>query len=297
MSVPLRRSLQFCLPFILPLALLSAPAEAQGPFAQVPGKVVLEPSDAQGNEVTGPGYYQVTVGAGSSSVLYALVGNLAKKVVNVSIAPVDAKSGVYGGVSYGLPQQKRKKVGAWIHLSTAQVRVHPGRAAVVSFSVTVPAHTPPGQYVGGLSAYVRTRKTAAIHGRQQRDGSILLQLRRIVAVVVTVPGPAFGRFAVLKVNAKQRPDAVYLIAHIRNTGTTLLKGQGHLWLWKQGVRKAILSQPLSLDTTVPRTTVLYPIFWSRHPAPGTYDATVTVSWNGKGKATRKSMFSWKAAKR
>jgi hypothetical protein len=297
MPVPLSRlaPIALCLSAI---ALFNAPTAsfANDSFGLPPGKVVLQPADAQGNEVPGPGYFEVTANAGSSAQLYALVGNVGKKKMTVSIVPVDAKSGVYGGVSYGLPQQHRKHVGAWLKLSMSRVLIHPGRAAVVPFSLSVPAKTKPGQYVGGLTAYVPAHKSKASQAKRGKGGAIILQLRRIVAVVVTVPGASFGRLKLAKVNAKQRPDAVYLIAHIRNTGTTLLKGTGHLWMWKQGVKQPIMSVPLTLDTTVPRTTVLYPILWAKHPQKGTYRVTATVSWEGGGKSTQRSKIVWPAAK-
>jgi hypothetical protein len=254
------------------------------------GQVILQPSDQAGNQIPGPGYFQITAAPGSSTQLYAIVGNVGKTRFTVSIVPVDARSGVYGGVSYNLPQQKRKRVGAWIALSTSRVVVHPGRASVVAFTVRVPASTAPGQYVGGLTAFVPAPRSGPPSGPHQRSGAIILQLRRIVAVVVTIPGPAYGRFAVSRVNPKQRPDAVYLIAHIRNTGTILLKGQGTLWMWKQGRKSPVLTKKLLLDTTVPQTTVLYPILWARHPANGVYHVTIQVSWDG-GHTTRKFTFT------
>lgn len=294
MIVSLKRlaPLVLCLSAVLWQAPVVTHAAGTAPPA---GKVVLQPADRDGNEIPGPGYFAITAAPGSSTQLYALVGNVGTSRFTVSLVPVDAKSGVYGGVSYNLPQQKRKKVGSWMALSSSRVVVHPGRAAVVGFTVHVPANTAPGQYVGGLTAFVPATGSTAGSANHRRDGAIILQLRRIVAVVVTVPGPAYGRFVVPRVNPKQRPDAVYLIAHIRNMGTILLKGQGTLWMWQQGVKKAVLTTKLTLDTTVPRTTVLYPILWAKHPKAGVYHVTILVTWDG-GKTTRKFTFSWTVKK-
>ncbi len=260
------------------------------------GSVVLQVSDQNGTVLPGSGYFQITAAAGSRTQLYAVVGNAGSKAFAVSITAVDARSGVYGGVSYDLPQKRSRAVGSWIKLAVRSAKIAAGRAILVPFSVQVPAGTPGGQYIGGLTAYVpvsssRTGKGAA------SNGAIVLQLRRVVAVVITVPGQEYGRFAVSRVNAKQRPDAVYLIAHIRNTGTMLVSGQGHLWMWKQGTRRAVLSVPIAVDVVVPRTTVLYPIHWASRPSAGKYSVTVTLSWAGGGKTTRKSSFIWTAPKR
>jgi hypothetical protein len=251
------------------------------------GGVVLTPSDSRGNELNGSGYFEVTAVPGSTTTLYALVGNVQHHKVGIDITPVDARSGVYGGVSYDLPQQRHAAVGAWIATSLKRVALAPQKATVVTLTLHVPAGTSSGQYVGGVTAYVPT--TATVRGSGRHNGAIQLQLRRVVAVVVTVLGPAFGRFSIGSVKAKHRPDAYYLITHIHNTGTMLLKGQGHLWVWRQGVRKALVSSALSVDTTLPHTTVHYPLFWSRNPPPGTYRYNVVLAWNG-GRCTKTGVF-------
>jgi hypothetical protein len=249
--------------------------------------VVLTPSDSQGNELEGSGYFEVTAAPGSTTTLYALVGNVQHRKVGINLVPVDARSGVYGGVSYDLPERRRKMVGAWMALSTPNVRLGPRKATVVTVTLRVPAGIASGQYVGGLTAFIPT--TAASRGSNSRDGAIQLQLRRIVAVVVTVPGAEFGRFLIGWVKAKHRPDAWYLITHIHNTGTILLKGQGHLWVWHQGVKKAVVSSSVSVDTTLPRTTVHYPIFWSKNPPRGTYRYKAQLSWSS-GESTKTGTF-------
>lgn len=195
------------------------------------------------------------------------------------------------GLPLNLPEQKRKQVGAWIALSVTRVHVHPQHAAVVSVVLHVPTGTPAGQYVGGVTAFVPSRRSHSTSLGANRDGSILLQLRRVVAVEVTVPGSSLSRFKISRVNPKRRPDAVYLIAHIRNAGTLLLKGQGHLWVWQQGRRKPVVSANLTVDTTVPRTTVLYLVFWSTHPMPGSYRYSIAVSWAG-GHVQHSGQFVW-----
>jgi hypothetical protein len=256
-------SLLLCLPLVV------APARAATAADKTGGGVVLSPSDAQGNEIKTPGYFVVSEPPGASIQLYALVGNIQQVKVKVSLAPVDAGSGVYGGISYNLPQQPRKHVGAWLRLSNKVFRLPPGKARVVGVAVTIPAGTAPGQYVGGLTAFV----PAATRG------SIIVQLRRVVAVVVTVTGgPAFGRFTIGSVRPKHRPDAYYVVTHIHNSGTILLKGRGHIWVWQNGRKSPVISARLKLDTTVPQTTVNYPVYWSKRPQPGIYAYKVSLAW-------------------
>lgn len=275
----------------LVLCMQATGIQARSLGALTQGNVVLQPADVHGNEIDQPGYFEITASPGSSTTLYALVGSIAKKQLSISIAPVDARSGVYGGVSYNLPTQHRKSVGSWVHISRDKVKVQPGKAALVPFAVDVPDNVKPGQYVGGLTAFVPAKKGSAAQSGK-RDGSIIVQLRRVVAVVVTVPGTSYGRFAIGRIAPKLRPDAFYIITHIHNTGTMLLKGQGRLWIWKVGVKNPVVSAPLTLDTTLPGTTVHYPVFWSKRPQRGQYHYKVRVSWSG-GTTVRTGTFTLK----
>src|SRR5579872_5799741 len=139
------------------------------------GGVVLTPADAQGTPIENPGYFEISGAPGSDVALYALVGNIQQNTVSVSLAAVDAASGVYGGISYDLPQQPRKVVGAWVALSSARFKLPSRKAKVVDVTVHIPASATPGQYVGGLTAYVPASKGSA---------SLVVQLRRVVAIVV-----------------------------------------------------------------------------------------------------------------
>lgn len=253
---------------------LTSIAHAQTP----PVQLLLQPCDAQGAPTSGPGYFVVQAQAGSDVTLDALVGNSGAATTRVSLVPVDARSGVFGGLSYNLPQQPRKHVGAWVRMTTQKVTVAPGKGAVIPFTVHVPAGLKPGQYVGGLTAFVPVR----IPGHQAHGhvGSIQVQFRTVTAVEIDVPGSTVGKLSITKVQAQTRPDAVWVIANIHNGGDLLLKGQGNLWLWKQGQKNPVISAHLTLDTTIPHTTVHYPIPWTKVPAHGAYQYHLTVWWDG-----------------
>jgi hypothetical protein len=263
------------------LVLLAGLSGAQGVHAAGPtGGIVLQPADAHGNRVAGPGYFQLTATPGSTQQLYVVVGNVGQRTSTITLAPVDATSGLYGGVSYNLPQQARRQVGSWVGLSRTRVAARPGKGALVSFSLHVPAHTAPGQYVGALTAFSATSSQAKKRSGRGRSASFQVQLRRVVAIVVTVPGPLSHRFAVTQVTAEQHPTGVYAIVQIQNSGNALLAGQGNLWVWAQGQKKPVIFTHLQLGTTVPHTTVRYPIRWAIRPAPGRYTFRVVVWWQG-----------------
>jgi hypothetical protein len=238
--------------------------------------VTLQPADSHGNTAGKPGYFIAEALPGQKVRLFALVGNVGHKRARVSIVPVDATSGLFGGITYNLPEQKRTLVGRWVHVAFSRVSLAPGRGAVVPFSVRVPAGTAPGQYIGGLTAFVPAPKLKKTRG----IAAIRVQIRAVTAIVITVPGPMHSRFSLGRVHAQQRPDGVYAVVTIKNSGNTLLYGQGNLWVMRPGTHGPVLRAHLVIGITVPHTVVNYPVLWARQPKPGHYYAHVVLWWNG-----------------
>jgi hypothetical protein len=246
--------------------------------------VTVYPADAQGHRIEYPGYWVVTAGPGSQTKLYAVVGDVSGHAATIRILSIDAGNALFGGISYGLPTAPRKLVGAWVHLPASKVSVDPQKGAVIPFTLVVPKGTKPGQYVGGVSAYVPS-------GIRQKSGrtQVTIQPRVVTAVEVNVPGPQVSRFAVNDVKSAFFGRSFYVVADIGNNGNTLLHGTGYLWVWQNGHSKPIIFHPISVGTSLPYSTVTCPIKWSAHPAKGTYRWTVKMSWAG-GSTNRTGTF-------
>lgn len=237
--------------------------------------VIVRPSDVNGNELAGPGYFVVKAKPGSTTHLYALLGNKSNQRAVVSFVPVDAATGVYGGVTARLATQPRRMVGAWLHVSKHKVALGPNRGQVVPFTLSVPRHTRPGQYVGALTAFVPSNDTK--HGK---GFAFTVQTRLADDVVVTVPGPKRWGFQIKGISTQRRTIGTYTVVHVRNSGTMMLKGWGYLWAWRAGEKKPVLSKPLRIDTTLPHTMVGYPLLLGLHPKPGYYSFKLKVWWKG-----------------
>jgi hypothetical protein len=257
-------------------------AQAAGPL-QTP--VTVYPSDAKGNRIEHPGYWVVTAAPGSTTKLYAVVGDVSSHAATIRILSVDAANGLFGGISYDLPSAPRRAVGAWVQLPAGRVSVHADKGALIPFTVVVPRGTKPGQYVGGVSAYVPS-------GIRQKSGrtQVIIQPRVVTAVQVNVPGRQFSRFSVANVKPAFFGKSFYVVAHIQNSGNTLLKGTGYVWVWQRGRGKPIIFHALSVDTSLPYSTVTCPFQWSRHPAKGMYRWAVRMGWTG-GATTASGTFA------
>ncbi len=237
--------------------------------------VIIRPSDSHGIQLSGPGYFVVTARPGSSTHLYALVGNKSQQRAIVSLVPVDAATGVYGGVTARLASQPRRLVGSWLRIATRKVKLGPDKGQVVPFTLRVPKHTRPGQYVGALTAFVPSNVT-----KRGRGFAFTVQTRLADDIVVTVPGPKRWGFRIKGISTQRRTIGTYAIVHVRNSGTMMLKGWGYLWAWRAGQKRPVLSKPLRIDTTLPHTVVRYPLILGLHPKPGYYSFKLKVWWKG-----------------
>ncbi|HZU11251.1 MAG TPA: hypothetical protein VFB58_00280 [Chloroflexota bacterium] len=246
--------------------------------------VSLRPSDAAGNLLPGPGYFRFTAAAGTTTQLYALVGNPSHRTGEIRIVPVDAATGVYGGVTARLASQPRRHAGRWIHLAMTRVTLHPDRGEVVPFTVTVPASARPGQYVAALTAFTPSQDTA-----RGRDFAVTVQTRLADFVVITVPGAEHRAFRLRGLSVQRRTASTYVIAYIHNSGTMMLHGWGYLWVWGPRHKNPILSRALAIGTTLPHSTAQYPIELGAHPLRGVYSYHLKVWWRG-GMVTRHAAF-------
>lgn len=236
-------------------------------------RVELSPCDAQGNPLPGQSYYKIHARAGRTAREYALVGNAGDRAGRVSVVPVDATSALYGGVAYRLPGQPRRHVGAWTRVSRSKIWLRPGETVVVSFTVHLPKHLKPGQYVGGLTAFVPAR-----HRKSAKLAVLRLQLRVVTAILVRVPGPTRSRFTISHVSVLHQPTGIFAGVRIRNSGSRLLKGHGKLIVRKVGEHAAGIRKPFFVDTMVPHTAITYPIPWKPKPKRGEYKARVRLTW-------------------
>jgi hypothetical protein len=166
-------------------ALLVACSATFSQFAAVhatgPVRLAVQPADANGRIVAGPGYFVVHTQPGHHVHLYARVSNRGMGTITMALRPVDARHDPAGNISYNLPGQPRRQVGAWVHLVVGKFTLHQGQRRTIAFLVLVPRMLAPGTYIGALTAYVpRT-------GPHPQEGAVIqVQMRLAVAIVVFI---------------------------------------------------------------------------------------------------------------
>jgi hypothetical protein len=231
------------------------------------------------------GYYAFDATPGSSTTQSVVVRNDRTRPIVAHVEAVDAYTGAATGANYDPPGTEPSKTGTWIVVSTPEVTLQPGDRRTVDFTVHVPADAEPGVYLAGISASVPSPATSATTNgnRKGTDFEVTLEAQRLIAVQVTVPGPAAPKLVVTGARATATPDGVALLIGIANRGNAFARGSGSI-----KVADTSLDQRFTVNTFVPGTEIEYRVPWTKDVVPGNHAVSVLLrygdgtqsAWNG-----------------
>ena len=235
--------------------------------------ISLEPGSSEAQAI---GYFVLSASQGQAVKESAILRNLSKNDVTVSLAAVDGATGLYGGITYALPTDTVKNVGAWITLSQTTVDLKAGESMEIPFTINIPNDAPTGVNVGGITAWVPAVSDSTSSTAQGFGAQIIIQTRRVVAVQVTIPGASDPVLAISGITPIPRASGMELDIAIANTGHGLASGTGSIDIPAVGFH-----QDFIVGSVLPGTSFAYPIIWSTKPDAKTYDTKVSISYNGK----------------
>lgn len=242
------------------------------------------------------GYYEFTAAPGQTVSAKIAIHNLQATPAAYDIYPVNATTSPQTGVSYGEQTTPAQGTAAWIHLASSNINMTPKQVIPVTFTVTIPAGTGPGDWVGGIAAQAPTPTTQQVPSANKTNTGVSLRLttRDIIAVVVHVPGPAAVGMKLGPTSLIVQNDARQVVQiPMDNTGQLLFKPYLNTSISTcAGVSKLALKR--QLDTFVPRTSIVFPWYLNNQVLPtGCYRSTVTVSngQNGSVVAHRVTTFT------
>ncbi|MGH2735437.1 MAG: WxL protein peptidoglycan domain-containing protein [Actinomycetota bacterium] len=229
---------------------------------------------APGASASGTGeYFDIEARAGSAIDQSLVIKSFSPEPVSLRLSPVDAGTGATGGIVYALERATPRRVGAWLSLERRRVTLVPGASVSVPFTVAVPPGAESGLHIGGIAV----SRSDAKERRAPRGGaSIDVEVRRVVPVVVTLPGRAVPRLDILGVRPVERPEGINLLVEIENDGTDLTTGEGVIMVREDGFRSDFF-----VDDFVPHTDIEYPIEWKQEAAAGEYKARVEIRYGSK----------------
>lgn len=213
------------------------------------------------------GYFVFAAGAGGTRHGTVVVTNTGSAAGSVRLSTADATTAPTTGTSYRTAAAPTA-AGAWISLDVRSIALAPTRKARVTFTVSVPRRTPPGQYVGGIVA-----ATSRAAGRESvRDLSI-------VAVQVNVPGATVHRFAVGPPAFSSGRSTQELRFAVANQGNVIERPSGTVAV-ESSAGRAVETVPFQMGTFLPHTDVRYAVPLRSALGAGAYRATVALRFAG-----------------
>jgi len=220
------------------------------------------PGPAPGVRAVDPGphgYFEFTAGPGASFRGGLVVTNTGPAPARYLLSAVPATTSPATGVSYGQPGTGGSGPAGWIALDAAAVDLAPGASTTVGFAVHVPAVLARrGDYVAGIAVAAPAPPAQPPGPGSGGTGfAISPTVRSVVAVVVHVPGPVAGGFAIgaASVSAVQGIEQVVDVP-MRSVGDLMTRPQATFALGPCGAAP-VLHATRQLDTFLPRDAIVY----------------------------------------
>ncbi len=162
-------------------------------------------------------YFNLTLGAGSTSKQSVLLANPASVECVVQLSPAAGKTATNTGDSYPVQAHGCAGTGCWISGLPNQVRLAANSRLDVPFTVTVPTTTSSGQYLAGVVA----APVIAGAGSATTGGVSVAVLSHVaLGVAVTVPGPLKPGLVITGIDLDTSTSPAVLQVHLHNTGNT-----------------------------------------------------------------------------
>lgn len=259
--------------------IMAVPAAAAAATAAQSASYGAESVGASPQE-TEQGWFTLSASPGAVLERSIRLRNTSPNPINFGVSPVAASTMDTGGVSYDANDSRNVGVASWVRFAEPAVTVQPGTSAAVQFTVHVPAEVAAGDHLAGLAIWDANETPVEERAGEGFGATVSVRSRRVIALQVTVDGPATTALAINGVDAGARPDGAYLLLKLSNTGQRLTKASGII-----RVASADFERPFDVDTFVPGTTIAYPVKWPDHELPRTADVEVELDVIG-GDAVR-----------
>ncbi len=174
-------------------------------------------------------FFYISLFPGSAIDATAIASNQTAIPVTLLTYVVDALTTPQGGFGLASQSDTRQGVGAWVHLSNAEIVV-PARSEVeIPFRLMVPVGTPAGEYAGGVVI-----QSPIAQGQTSSGGDTAFRLDTImrlgVRIYLTVAGTAINSLSYGALSWQQSEGGVTFSLPVRNTGNTTQQPSGSLEL-------------------------------------------------------------------
>jgi hypothetical protein len=165
-------------------------------------------------------YFDVTVAAGASATLKAIVANTGDNDLELRTYAINASTKEGGGflpADYGTPPND---VTSWLNYPEQSLDIPTGKGIEQSITVHVPDGTKPGQYIAAIAA--ENADPSAIG----ESKNFTQQVRYVIPISITIPGDVTTGFNVGEISVGAE-EAVFLVhVNLENTGDVRVRPEG-----------------------------------------------------------------------
>ena len=217
--------------------------------------------------------------------------NLSDKPTSLFLYAADALPARNGGVALRGRQDKKIGLAKWIKFPESEVKLNPHERRIISYTIKIPAVTPPDEYMGGIVA----ESAAPIKNKGSHQFAISVLQRAALIVTQRLPGPAIQKLLFLSFTKSWIKEKLKFDLVLKNAGNIHLDPQAKIIVTDIfGNRVDYLKVP-NLGTVFPGKTSNLSVMWPNPPIIGIFTANARVSY-GNGKIIEQSLrfliFPW-----
>ena len=270
--------------FVLIFSLILASTAA----AQSPGGIGfgMRPQDAT------KGYFSFKVQPGDVIEDALFVINSDTKPVKLNIRPVVGHTALTGGVSF--PDKEVEELVNWVDLpDKGEITLEghsdelevpegelPPNMRLMNFKVTVPADTPPGEYVLGFLATKMDVEATEIQTQEETSSGgfkVKIVPQMGLPIYLTVGEPNNCSVDITSVDKAIKHGVWNLKMNFSNTGNVHFKGEGLFKLTSLDSGETAVERPFKMGYFVMGDSVAYPLNINPLPEAGKYKLEITLN--------------------
>ena len=217
-------------------------------------------------------FFNLTLDAGEAADLHVEVANFGHAELMARTFSADVYSIINGGFGAELFGERSSGATHWVDYPAQEIALGPAERVVINFSVSVPARTPPGEYITSLVA----ENVEPYQGAEGGDMAMEQVNRTALAVAIDVPGIREPALAIGAVGHKAAAGTSFLSFEVRNPGDVHLKPAGEFVL-RDAAGRGLAQAPAVMDSVYAGSQTLFEAPLATVLAPGEYCAELSLT--------------------
>lgn len=167
-------------------------------------------------------HFRMELAPGAAGRQTAIVSNRSSKKVTFKVYAADALTTAQGGFALRSRDEPQSTIGTWAQLPLDSVTINARSQRNVSFRLTVPAATTPGDYAGGIILEAPPRQGTPGEIGDQTAVQLNVVERVGVRIYLKVSGTARAGLSAGPLRVDQQDSAIAFTMPVTNTGNVIL---------------------------------------------------------------------------